>query len=417
MNIAIIGGGIAGLSAAFLLQPHHQVTVYEQESVPGGHSRTCSVPTADGDIAVDTGFIVFNRRNYPNLSALFAELQVPVANSAMSFGVSLDRGRYEYSTANLAGLFAQPGNLVQPAHWRLLRDILRFNRQAKAYSVQYPQASLGDCLSDLQLSAEFCNYYLLAMSGAIWSTSASQIEQMPASTLIRFFDNHGLLTINQQPQWYTVRGGSQVYVQKLTAAFRTAIRHASKVVCVARTSEGVAVTTADNDTAHYDQVIFACHSDQALQLLHAPTSLEQAVLGAIRYQPNQVILHSDLRCMPRRRRAWASWVYLADTTQAEPALSLTYWMNNLQPLGTQQPLLVTLNPSKEPDPALVYDRHTFSHPLFDASAIAAQTRLPDIQGRDGIWFCGAWQGYGFHEDGLNSAIAVAQQLGAQVPWA
>ena len=417
MKIAIIGGGIAGLSAAYLLHPYHQITVYEQAASAGGHSRTCSLPTADGDVAVDTGFIVYNHRNYPNLSALFDRLHVPVAKSKMSFGISLDQGRYEYCTANLAGLFAQPSNLVQPTHWRMLRDIIRFNRQAKAYSIQHPQATLGDCLSDLKLSAGFRQHYLFPMSGAIWSTSAHQIQQMPAKTLIRFFDNHGLLTINRQPQWYTVRGGSQTYVQKLIAGYRSALRYNSKVVQVARTSAGVNVTTADGDTSNYDQVILACHSDQALHIIQAPTAAERAVLGAIRYQPNQVVLHSDQGFMPRRRRAWASWVYLADSTHAEPNLSLTYWMNNLQPLGTDQPILVTLNPSQLPDPALIYDTHRFSHPLFDAAAIAAQARLPEIQGHQGIWFCGAWQGYGFHEDGLVSAMAVAQQLGAQIPWA
>ncbi|MEM6405899.1 MAG: FAD-dependent oxidoreductase [Pseudomonadota bacterium] len=415
MNIAVIGGGIAGLSAAYLLQPQHQVTLYEQAPVPGGHSRTCQITTPDGEVAVDTGFIVFNRRNYPQLTALFQHLQVPIAESAMSFGVSIDQGRLEYSTRSLAGLFAQPGNLLRCGHWRLLRDILRFNRHAKPYLVQRPDASLAKCLSDLQLSPEFRDYYLLAMSAAIWSTPAARMQQMPASTLIRFFDNHGLLTVNDQPQWYTVRGGSRNYVQRLTDVLHDT-RCDRQVTHVARNPEGITVTCANGEHAQYDQVILACHSDQALRLLETPTPAEQAVLGAIRYQPNRAILHRDLRFMPRRRRAWSSWVYLSDHTTAEPTISLTYWMNNLQPLGTRQPILVTLNPSDEPDPALTYDQHMFAHPLLDAAAIAAQKRLPEIQGQDRLWYCGAWQGYGFHEDGLRSAIEVATRLGAQVPW-
>ena len=416
MNIAVIGGGIAGLSAAYLLQPHHQVTLYEKEQVPGGHSRTCHVATPDGRIAVDTGFIVFNRRNYPQLSALFQHLQVPVVASAMSFGVSIDQGRLEYSTRSLLGLFAQPANLLRRTHWRLLRDILRFNRQARSYLAQHPSASLAECLSDLQFSAAFQDDYLLAMSGAIWSTPAEQVRQMPASTLIRFFDNHGLLTVNDQPQWYTVRGGSQIYVQHLTATLRD-LRCDQRVTQVVRTPQGVNVICADGECCLYDQVILACHTDQSLRLLAAPTPAEQAVLGHIRYQPNHVILHSDTRFMPRRRHAWSSWVYLSDQTDRSSGVSLTYWMNNLQPLNTRQPMLVTLNPAREPDPALTHDQHMFEHPLLDANAIAAQARLPEIQGQDRLWYCGAWQGYGFHEDGLRSAVAVATRLGARIPWA
>jgi predicted NAD/FAD-binding protein len=416
MHIAIIGSGIAGLGAAYLLQPHHKVTVYEKERLPGGHSRTCQASLPDGDVAVDTGFIVFNRRNYPQLSALFQHLQVPVANSAMSFGVSIDQGRLEYSTRSLAGLFAQPSNLLRGAHWRRLRDILRFNRQAQPWLARHPQATLGECLSDLQLSTEFQEDYLLAMSGAIWSTPADQMRQMPARTLIQFFANHGLLTVNDQPQWQTVSGGSQMYVRRLTEALSD-IRCEHEVTQVARTPEGVTVTCANGATDVYDQVVLACHSDQALHLLAAPTLNEQSVLGHIRYQPNRVILHRDTRFMPRRRSAWSSWVYLSDRTTTSPSVSLTYWMNNLQPLKTCHPVLVTLNPSDEPDPTLVYDQHTFTHPLLDAVAIAAQARLSEIQGQDRVWYCGAWQGYGFHEDGLRSAIQVATRLGARVPWA
>ncbi|MPV85430.1 NAD(P)/FAD-dependent oxidoreductase [Ostreibacterium oceani] len=429
MKIAVIGTGISGMAVSYLLHPQHDITVYEQSDYIGGHSRTRTVQHDGQTIAVDTGFIVFNARNYPHLCALFKHLDIPTASSNMSFGVSIDNGWLEYGTNQLLGLLAQKKNLCRPKFYRLLADILRFNRQAKRYVEKNPQASMAQCLTDLRLSNWFRDYYLLAMGGAIWSTPSTEMLAFPAKTLIQFFDNHGLLTVNDQPQWHTVLGGSQTYIKKLTASFSHRIRLNTGVKRVKRLPDGVAVIDCLDQTEHYDQVIFACHSDQALAMIAQPTAAETSVLGRIRYQPNQAVLHTDARLMPHHQSAWSSWVYLSrsqtnpqtnlqPTSPTHPAngVSLTYWMNNLQPLGTAKPLFVTLNPAEPPDARLIYDTHTFHHPLFDADAIAAQQALASIQGTDKLWFCGAWQRYGFHEDGLLSAVNLARQFGVTPPW-
>lgn len=417
MKIAIIGSGISGLGTAYLLHPHHDICVYEQNDYLGGHSRTLEVTTPDGPVAVDTGFIVFNRRNYPNLCGLFDHLDVPVSESDMSFGVSINNGWLEYGTRRRSNLFAQKRNLLRPEFWQMLRGILHFNKSAPGFLAQYPDASLRECLDHLQLSPWFKDYYLLAMSGAIWSTPVEQMLDFPAATLIRFFDNHGLLTVNDHPQWYTVRGGSREYVRRLIEPFQDKIYLNRGVQNIQRDGSEVTITDVTGKQETYDAAILACHSDQALKLIDNPTEDEQAVLGNIRTQENSVILHSDTSFMPQRRKAWASWVYLSYQQQdTNPALSLTYWMNNLQPLGTEHPILVTLNPGRKPAPELTHNEHIFHHPVFDRSAIEAQKRLESIQGCSGLWFCGAWQTYGFHEDGFASAVRVAQSLGIQPPW-
>lgn len=403
MDLAIVGSGISGLSCALALKDSSPV-IYPGKL--GGHSRTI---TAE-QVAVDTGFIVFNKRNYPNLTALFDYLQLEIAPSNMSFGVT--SAKLEYGTNSLAGLFASKTNLFQPKFHKMLIDILRFNRKAKAYVAQNPAATTAELLTDLKLGEYFTNNYLLAMAAAIWSSPKQKILQFPAATLIKFFDNHGLLTVNEQPQWYTVKGGSQVYVQKIIAELGEKVLQGRAVVALARKPNGIEITDNTGARQIYRQVIMACHSDQALQLLQAPTAAEQAILGAIKYQANKIIVHKDINFMPKRRSAWASWVYLGDQSQ----LSLTYWMNNLQPLATTQPILVTLNPKTKPDPNLILDEHEFMHPVFDHAAIAAQKRLSEIQGYGGLWFCGAWQGYGFHEDGIASAVRVVESIGGQVPW-
>lgn len=417
MKIAIIGSGISGLGSAYLLHPHHDITVYEKNDALGGHSRTVEVDTADGIVPVDTGFIVFNDRNYPLLTGLFNHLDVPVAKSDMSFGVNINNGWLEYGTQHLSNIFAQKRNVMRPDFWRMIADILRFNKQAKRYLERDASISLGQCLDELGMGQWFRDYYLLAMGGAIWSTPLMQMLDFPAQTFIRFFDNHGLLTVNDQPQWYTVVGGSTEYVKRLSEPFKDNIRTSCGVQKVVRHAGSVEIydTLGNQDT--YDQVIFACHSNQAIAMLEEPTKEEKTMIGAIRYQPNEMILHSDTRFMPKRQSAWASWVYLSETRKDKTSsVSLSYWMNNLQPLNTDIPMIVTLNPGSEPDPALIYDRYNFEHPVFDAPAIAAQSRLDDIQGQNRTWYAGAWQRYGFHEDGLLSAVNVAEKIGVSLPW-
>ena len=417
-KIAIIGSGISGLAAAYMLHPHHDITVYEKNNYIGGHSRTVEVTTPQGDVvAVDTGFIVFNHRNYPLLSSLFKHLDVPVVESNMSFGTSIDNGWLEYGTQSLFDMFAQKRNLLRPAFWQMIRDIMRFNRLARDYLSADPGVTLAACLDALKMGPWFREYYLLAMGGAIWSTPLTEMLAFPAAAFIRFFDNHGLLTVSDQPQWLTVKGGSKEYVKRLTAGFRDGIRLRAAVVSVSRTAGGIVIIDHTGANQLVDEVIFACHADQALRMITNPSDEEQRLLGAFHYQPNRMVLHSDTSFMPKRRSAWSSWVYLSETTHDdEHQLSLSYWMNNLQPLQTKQPVIVTLNPGREPAEHLVHDEYWFEHPLFDASAIAAQAEIDNIQGQDRFWFCGAYQRYGFHEDGLLSAVTMARHMGIKPSW-
>ena len=416
-RIAIIGTGISGLGAAALLHPYHDITVYEKEAYAGGHSRTVEVETPEGRVPVDTGFIVFNHRTYPLLTKLFAYYDVPTTESCMSFGARIGDGWLEYGTENLSSLFAQKRNLLRPSFWRMIVDILRFNRHALRYLDASPSVTLGECMDALGMGAWFRSHFMLAMGGAIWSTPPEEMLKFPARSFVRFFHNHGLLAVSNHPQWHTVAGGSREYVSRLIAPFADRLRLGCGVVRITRTAEGVTLLDEHGTSEHYDAVVLACHADQALRLIAEPTAEERAVLGAFRYQPNRAVLHSDTSFMPKRRKAWASWVYLSEAdSKASPAISLTYWMNHLQPLSTSQPLLVTLNPGRDPDPALVYNEHWFDHPLFDEAAIVNQQKLKLIQGRDRLWFCGAYQRYGFHEDGLGSAVAVARQMGIDPPW-
>lgn len=418
MKIAIIGAGISGLGAAWLLhRAGHDITLYEANDYLGGHSRTIDVKTPEGTLPVDTGFIVFNYRNYPNLTGLFEACDIPVIKSDMSFGASIANGWMEYGTQTAGNVFTQKRNVLRPEFWKMVADILRFNKQAYRFIDADPSVSLGDVLRELKMGDWFTRYFLLAMGGAIWSTPLQQMLAFPARSFIRFFDNHGLLTVNDQPQWYTVKGGSREYVKRVIAPYADKIRLNSAVEKVVRIGEGVTVHDVKGGAKHYDQVIFACHSDQALRLIESPTKQEQALLDNVRYQPNDIIVHSDASFMPKRKGAWASWVYLSeDKTDESSSVCLSYWMNRLQNLPTETPIIVTLNSSREPDAALVHDRHHFEHPVFDEAAIRAQGDLPGIQGKDCLWFCGAWQRFGFHEDGLQSAVKVAEQLGAQIPW-
>lgn len=417
MDIAVIGAGIAGLGAARALSARHRVTIYEAAGYAGGHSHTVDVPVEDGRVAVDTGFIVYNERTYPHLTALFASLDVPTETSDMSFSVSMGGGAYEYA-GRVAGLFAQPANLVRTTHWSLVADILRFRRRARRDAATLdPGVTLGRYLEEARYSEAFRHRYLLPMAAAIWSASVESIERYPATTFLRFFANHGLIELTNRPQWRTVSGGSREYVSRLLATFPGRIRLNTPVTGLRRRVDGITVTTP-TDAATYDHVVLATHTDTSLRLLAGDaTAAEAEVLGKIGYSDSRVVLHQDQRLMPRRRRVWSSWNYLAAPKhELERGVSVTYWMNRLQNLPRHHPLFVSLNPLEEPDPATVIGQYRYAHPQFDLAAVRAQRRLGDIQGRDRVWFCGAWCGYGFHEDGLVSGLRVAQALDATVPW-
>jgi len=415
-RIAVVGSGIAGLGSAWLLQQQgHAVTLFEAESRLGGHSHTVDV-TLDGVTApVDTGFLVFNERTYPRLIALFAELGVASTASDMSFSVRVDARRLEWAGTSLGSLFAQPGNALRPGFWRMLADIARFNRDTTAMIAKDAvwSMSLGEYLDHGAYSAAFRDWYLLPMAAAIWSSPRRDLLDFPLPTFVRFCHNHGLLQIADRPQWRTVVGGSRAYVAKIAARLAD-VRLATPVERVRRTPLGVEVVAAGR-AERFDEVVLACHSDQALSLLADPSPQETRLLGQVRYQPNRVVLHTDARLLPRSRRAWAAWNYLAtDDATGERPVAVSYLINRLQPLPFASPVIVTLNPPFEPDRAQVLQEFEYAHPLLDSHALAAQRGLAPLQGLRRTWYAGAWLGYGFHEDGLASAHAVADGIAERV---
>ena len=425
-RVAVVGSGIAGLAAAWALtrpgaDAPAAVTLFEADARFGGHTHTVDVTLAGphGPVThgVDTGFLVFNRRTYPNLVRLFETLDIPVAASDMSFSVQAPRPGarpLEWSGRDLDSVFAQRRNLVHPPFWRMLADVLRFNRLATALALgegdgAASRTSIDDFLRAHRFGDAFRDWYFLPMVGSIWSCPTGEMLRFPAATMARFCHNHGLLQVTDRPQWYTVAGGARRYVERLLATLPD-VRAGTPVRSVRQQAGGVLVAT-DSGSLHFDAVVLACHSDQALALLADPSPEERALLGAIRYQPNRAVLHTDAALLPRRERAWAAWNYeCAATDSAARPVCLHYLMNRLQPLPFRQPLLVSLNPVREPAPASVLGEYAYAHPVFDLAAIDAQRRLPDIQGPRGRWYCGAWTGYGFHEDGLASGLAVAQAL-------
>jgi len=412
LDIAVVGGGISGLSAAWLLAKRHRVTLFEADGRIGGHSHTVMV----GDTPVDTGFIVYNEATYPNLTALFAYLGVPTKPAEMSFAVSLDDGRLEYAGTDLGGLFAQRRNLVSPRFWTMLRDLERFYRWAPRDLPALGEMGLGDYLDTLGCGEAFREDHLYPMAAAIWSTPVRDIPQYPAAAFIRFCENHGLLKLGQRPQWRTVEGGSQAYVRRLTAPFADRIVTGRRVDHILRGEDGVELHVG-GETRRFDHVVIAAHADQALAMLSDADGQERTLLGAFAYRRNEAVLHSDARVMPRRRRVWSSWNYASRGGDGDPALSVTYWMNCLQGLPETPPLFVTLNPLEAPDPLLVHRREVYHHPIFDAAAGRAQRDLWSLQGRRNTWLCGAYFGAGFHEDGLQVGLAVAEQLGGlRRPW-
>lgn len=415
LNIAVIGTGISGLSAAWLLSQRHDVTVYERACRPGGHSNTVQVKAAGGAIPVDTGFIVYNPKNYPNLTALFDHLGVTTKRSDMSFGVSLDGGKLEYAGTDLFGLFAQRRNLFRPRFLSMLRDLLRFYREAPAAAFTDPTVTLGDFLRAGNYGEPFRRDHLLPMAAAIWSAPPEAMLAYPAASFIRFHANHGLLQIADRPEWRTVEGGSHSYVEKLIGTFADRVRLDCGAAAVRRTSAGVTVRDAQGRDAHFDHAVLATHADQAMALLSDGDAMERDVLGAFRYSRNLAVLHTDDRFMPRRRAAWSSWNFIGDR-DASAGVCVTYWMNRLQSLPGPN-LFVTLNPAQPPRVGTLLHSEIYEHPVFDTRAMHAQSRLWSLQGRGNVWFCGAYFGAGFHEDGLQAGLAVAETLGAvRRPW-
>ena len=411
LDIAIIGTGISGLSAAWLLSRRHRVTLFESETRIGGHSNTVQ---ARG-IAVDTGFIVYNERTYPNLTALFEHLDVTTKSSKMSFSVSLDQGRLEYS-GNLAGLFAQGRNVASPRFWSMLRDLARFYHRAPRDLAAIGSTSLGDYLDGIGCGHAFRDDHLYPMAAAIWSTPVHKIPAYPAAAFIRFCENHGLLKLVRRPLWRTVDGGSREYVERLSRSFADRIRTGCPVHSIRRYNGGVEVTSA-NGVERFDHAVISTHADQALGILADPDVREKALLSAFRYRRNDAVLHSDPALMPQRRRVWSSWNYASEPGPHTPLLSVTYWMNRLQGIADNCPMFLTLNPIRAPDPGLVHCRTSYDHPMFDAGASAVQQHLWSLQGFRQTWYCGAYFGAGFHEDGLQSGLAVAEQLGGlRRPW-
>ncbi len=417
LAIAVVGSGVSGLAAAWLLSRRHDVTLYEADRRLGGHGHTVDAPTERGSVAVDTGFIVYNETTYPNFSALLRHLGVASKPSEMSFAVSLDDGALEYNGTNLRGLFAQPANLLRPRFWSMLADLLRFYKNAPADVARIGLSSLGDYLIAGGYGEAFRDDHLYPMAAAIWSTPGGCVGDYPAAALIRFCDNHGLLQVRDRPIWRTIEGGSRVYIQRLVDALENPPTVGARVRAVERVGDGVRVHVDGGATRTFDQVVLATHADDTLAILDAPSAGERRLLGAFRYAENAATLHRDPALMPRRRSAWASWNYIARRGEAAAKPCVTYWMNRLQGISQTTPLFVTLNPDRPLREDLVIQRQTYAHPLFDARAIAAQDDLWSLQGCGGVWFCGAYFGAGFHEDGLQAGLAVAEQLGGvRRPW-
>jgi len=416
MKIAIIGTGISGLGAAYLLNGRHDITVYERAGKVGGHSRTVNVNYDGYSIPVDTGFIVYNERNYPHLTGLFRHLGVRTQESDMSFALTVKGGWLEWGARNGNSIFGQRRNLFRPAFLRLVRDVARFNTEAPRVVRENEFLTLGDLVDRLGLGPWFLPYYILPMSGAIWSCPPRQMLKFPARSFINFFQNHGLMAYSGQPQWRTVTGGSQCYVDRLTKSFTNRVRTNCAATRIFRTQYGVDVTDISGTTATYDNIVLACHGDEALALLGDANDEERKALSGFEYQENSAYLHRNASFMPRRKRCWASWVYHSNGCENAPRIGVTYWMNRLQGIDRKYPLFVTLNPDREIPQEDIFDRHTFYHPVFDQRTHQSQQKIAALQGQRHVWYCGAHLRNGFHEDGLASAVHVSERLGATPPW-
>lgn len=416
-KIAIIGSGISGLASAYFLKEKYDVFLYEKNDYFGGHSNTVEVDYDGKKIAVDTGFIVFNHQTYPNLKAFFKLLDVAYEKSNMSFAAKIDDGKLEYCGTNIDAVFAQRKNIFNPQFLLMICNILRFNKKAeeilqKPFNANY---SLKNLLDDLRLKKYFRQYYLLPMSGAIWSCPLETMLEYPAQSFVRFFKNHGLLTTSDQPQWYTVSGGSKNYVKKIIDSLGGNSVINDEVNCVSRVAGGVLVKSKNGERI-FDKIVFANHADDALRLMSNANEKEKEILSNFKYQKNLAILHRDSSVMPKAKKAWASWVYSNNSQKDNGQISLSYWMNNLQNIDKNYPLFVTLNPNSKIALQKIFASFNYDHPIFDAAAVAAQERIHEIQGADRFYFCGAYQKYGFHEDGISSAIKMMEKLGVKTPW-
>jgi uncharacterized protein len=410
MKIAIVGTGISGLVAAHRLAPEHEIVVYEASDRIGGHTNTVPVEAEDGTRWIDTGFIVFNDRNYPNFEALLAELGVPSQPSHMSFSVSDGRGRFEYSGTPW-GLFARPAHLLSPTFLGMLRDWRRFNREARALiGMNGTAPSLGHWLEQQGFSRHFVERLIVPQASAVWSADPAQMWSFPASFMAEFFDNHGMYSLRDRPKWRTVSGGSRSYVEAIAAPWRDRVRLRAPVRRIERLEDGVRIEADGCETEEFEQVVIATHSDQALAMLADPSEAEREILGAIPYQPNEAVLHTDTAMMPRRRAAWSSWNFHL-TEGPAAGTTVTYWMNHLQRLRSKQHYFVTLNRGEEIDPAKVIHRISYDHPVYTKEGVAAQSRHPEISGpHHRTHYCGAYWGWGFHEDGVVSALRICDSL-------
>lgn len=419
LKIAVVGTGISGMSSAWLLAKAHKVTVFEQNDYIGGHSNTVTAYHNGDRIPVDTGFIVYNEQTYPNLTALFNNLNVQTLASEMSFSASLQNGDFEYSGTNLNGLVGQRRNIFRPRFWRMLRDIQRFYREAPGFlcSNSDNAYTIGAFLENYDYSESFINDHLIPMGAAIWSTTVEEMKNYPVNAFIRFFLSHGLLNITNRPVWRTVKGGSKEYVRRLTESYKHNIRF-EKVAGISRKSDGVEIKTHKNEIEIFDHVVIATHADEALLLLEDPSLREKNLLSTWKYTKNHAVLHNDPSLMPKRKRIWSSWNFIANgKADQNEKLCLTYWMNKLQNIDESKPLFVTLNPNELIKGEAIISQHEYTHPYFNTAALESQKDLWDIQGLNRTWFCGSYFGYGFHEDGLQSGLAVAEQLGGlSRPW-
>lgn len=420
-RIAIVGTGISGLSAAWHLNRFHDVTLFEQGTHVGGHSNTVDIELEGKQVPVDTGFIVYNPQNYPNLTALFEHLNVPNVATDMSFSASMNEGRFEYAGGDNWGMLAQPSNLFRPRFWRMVSGILRFYKHAQEYqnAAEELQLTLRELLQLEGFSDAFVADHLGPMGAAIWSSDGDSILDYPAASFLKFFRNHGLTQLKDRPQWRTVKGGSREYVRRLTADFSDQIHLETPVASVRRLDNKVMLTTKDGTMRGFDDIVLACHSDQALALLQDASEEEVRCLSKMRYSKNSVVLHTDRRWLPKRKRAWASWNYIeAPEGTGGKGPAVTYWMNRLQHLPLKTPVLVTLNPFEDVDPAHTLGRYEYDHPIFDQAAAVGRRSLMNLQGANRTWFCGAYLGDGFHEDGIQSGLAIAEMISGEArPWA
>lgn len=416
MKIAIIGSGISGLTAAHILSQKHEVHVFEKDQRIGGHTATIDVSLDGRDYAIDTGFIVFNDWTYPNFIKLLKKLKVASQPTSMGFSVSDQNRGLEYSGTNLSTLFAQKRNWVNPLHWKMLLDIVRFNKEAPR-DLEIGRindgTTLSEYLKDNKYGKRFRDYYLLPMASAIWSTGTQQMAEVPVKFFVQFFKNHGLLSVKNRPQWHVIKGGSRSYLNPLTESFSDRIHCDSTIVSVIRNDNGVAIEFKGGDTQHFDEVIFATHSDQALKLLSDASDHEKSILGDIRYKENEVVLHTDINQLPKRKSTWSSWNYLMTGHEDQQAV-LTYDMNILQSIDSDHEFLVTMNHTDNIDPQKILGRFYYSHPVFDGKAIAAQQKWRLINGVNKTWFCGAYWRNGFHEDGVFSALRICNEFGLDI---